>query len=269
MRDEQEREAPFAHGAQGGEQLVHLLRDQHRGGLVEDDDPRAPVQDLEDLHPLPVGHAEPLDQHVRAQLETGLLGEFEDPPPGLRADAVLGFRAEHDVLQHGEVVGEHEVLVHHADADPDRLGRGPEPDFLAVHPNRAGVRGLHSIENLHQGGLAGTVLTAERVHLADAHREVHIGVGDHAGEGLDDAGQLDGRGPGCAGWAAGIRLGGGVHGAPWDVDSGSEPDGPSAMNDFGPNVRILARTCNQIGCKGAPSTAGRGSPFEVTVCQRP
>jgi hypothetical protein len=30
--------------------------------------------------------------------------------------------AEHDVLEHGEVVGQHEVLEDHADARLDRVG---------------------------------------------------------------------------------------------------------------------------------------------------
>ena len=33
-----------------------------------------------------------------------------------------GLGAEHDVLEHGQVVGEHEVLVHHADAGGDGVG---------------------------------------------------------------------------------------------------------------------------------------------------
>ena len=33
--------------------------------------------------------------------------------------AALG--AEHDVLEHGEILDQHEVLVHHADAERDRV----------------------------------------------------------------------------------------------------------------------------------------------------
>ena len=51
--------------AQVAEQLVDLLRHQHRGGLVQDEDPGAAVEHLEDLHPLPVADAELLDQPVR------------------------------------------------------------------------------------------------------------------------------------------------------------------------------------------------------------
>ncbi len=39
------------------------------------------------------------------------------------ADAVQLLGAEHHVLEHREVVGEHEVLEHHADAVLDGVGR--------------------------------------------------------------------------------------------------------------------------------------------------
>ena len=82
--DEEERVAVVAHRAQGVEQLVDLLRHEHRGRLVEDDDPRAAVEHLEDLHPLPVGDAEPLDQRVRVDVQAGGAGELADPGFGLR-----------------------------------------------------------------------------------------------------------------------------------------------------------------------------------------
>ncbi len=47
------------------EQLVDLLRHEHRGRLVEDEDARAAVEHLHDLDPLPVAHAEVGDQASR------------------------------------------------------------------------------------------------------------------------------------------------------------------------------------------------------------
>ena len=55
--------------AQVAEELVDLLRDQHRGRLVEDEDPGAAVEHLEDLDPLPVADAEVLDQRVGVDVE--------------------------------------------------------------------------------------------------------------------------------------------------------------------------------------------------------
>ena len=111
---------------------------------------------------------------------------------GLGADAVQLLAAEDDVLQDGEVVGEHEVLVHHADAAGDGVGRGREGDLLAVDRDGALVRLLHAVEDLHQGRLAGAVLADEGVDGALAHGEVDVVVGHDAGESLGDAGEFDG-----------------------------------------------------------------------------
>jgi hypothetical protein len=37
-------------------------------------------------------------------------------------------------------------------------------------------------ENVHQGGLPGTVLAQQRVNLADPELEIHLVIGNHAGE---------------------------------------------------------------------------------------
>ena len=104
--------------AQVVEELVDLLRHQHRGRLVEDQDPRAAVEDLEDLDPLPVADAEVLDQRVRVDVQAvrrRQISRICARGAGRRCRASFS-RAEDDVLEDGEVVGEHEVLVHHADA---------------------------------------------------------------------------------------------------------------------------------------------------------
>ena len=151
---------------QVAEELVHLLRHQHRGRLVQDDDLRAAVEHLEDLHPLPGADAELLDQPVRLDAEAVGVGDPQDLGAGLAADAVHLLGAEDDVLQHGQVVGQHEVLEHHADAGLDRVGRRVEGDLLAVDLDGARVGWLDAVEDLHQRRLAGAVLTDDGVDRA-------------------------------------------------------------------------------------------------------
>jgi hypothetical protein len=190
--DEQERVALRAHPAQGVEQLVDLLRHQDGGGLVEDHRAGPAVEDLEDLHALPVGHAEALQEDAGVAAQADHPRQLGDPGPRPGADAVLGLGAEQDVLRDGQVVGEHEVLVDHADAGPDGVGGRAEPDVGAVDPDRALVRVLHPVEDLHQGRLAGPVLPAQRVHLAAAHAQVDVVVRDDTREALGDPHQLHG-----------------------------------------------------------------------------
>ena len=64
VRDEEDRVALGLELAQVAEQRLDLLRHQHGGRLVEDDDLRAAVEHLQDLDPLPLADAEPLDQLV-------------------------------------------------------------------------------------------------------------------------------------------------------------------------------------------------------------
>jgi len=64
-----------------------------------------------------------LDHVVGRQAEPVGVGQFLDPGPGPVADAVQLLGAQYDVLHHGEVVGQHEVLEHHADTLLDRVGR--------------------------------------------------------------------------------------------------------------------------------------------------
>ncbi len=54
--DQQHRRAARAQGAQRVEQLLGLLRREHRGRLVEDQDARAAVERLQDLQPLALAH---------------------------------------------------------------------------------------------------------------------------------------------------------------------------------------------------------------------
>ncbi len=89
---------------------------------------------------------------------------------GVVADAVQLLGAEDDVLEDAEVVGEHEVLEDHADAGGDRVSRRRERDLLAVDLDRARVRLLHAVQDLHQRGLARAVLADDRVHGAALSR---------------------------------------------------------------------------------------------------
>ena len=69
--------------AQVAEQLVDLLRHQHRGRLVQDQDLRAAVEHLEDLHPLPGADAERLDQRAGVDHQPVAAGRARRSAPAL------------------------------------------------------------------------------------------------------------------------------------------------------------------------------------------
>ena len=99
--------------------------------------------------------------------------------------------AEHDVLGDRHHRDQHEVLVHHADAGFDRVLRGAEDDGLALQQDLPLVGLVEAVEDVHERRLAGAVLAEEGVHLALAHVEADVVVGDDAREPLRDPTHLE------------------------------------------------------------------------------
>ena len=101
------------------------------------------------------------------------------------------FQAQGQVLGHGHVGHEHEVLVHHADAPGIGIAGGAEVDRLAVHGDGPGVRLVEPHDDVHEGGLARTVLAHEGQHFAAANLQADVIAGQHTRETLGDAFQLE------------------------------------------------------------------------------
>ena len=151
---------------------------------------------------MPITDPEIGDEVVRLNLKSVLEGNAADLGAGGGADPMQLLGAEDDVLQHREVVGEHEMLEHHPNADTDGIGGRLELDQRPVDGDRPFIRALHAVEDLHQGRLARTVLADDRVHGATPHREGDVLVGDDTWEALGDPMQLNGKvtgGGGCRG----------------------------------------------------------------------
>ena len=117
--------------------------------------------------------------------------------PSTSSSAPLrGSDGEHDVLRHRHDRDEHEVLVHHADPEPDRLARRADPDRLAAEADLALVGLVEPVEDVHERRLARPVLPEQGVHLALAQVEVDAVVRDQRAEALGDALELEGQGGG-------------------------------------------------------------------------
>ena len=178
------------------EELARLLRREDCGRLVEDEDLGAAVERLQDLDPLLHADADRLDAGVGPDREAEPLGELAD---ALLRLALVDERAlrrlsgEDDVLRHGHHRDEHEVLVHHADPRVDRLARRVDAQRFAVQPKLALVRVVEPVEDVHQRGLAGAVLSEKCVHFALAQVEVDPVVRHHSREALGDPLELEKR----------------------------------------------------------------------------
>ena len=111
--------------SQDAEQVIRLGRGEHAGRLVEDQDVAFAVERLQDLDPLLQADRQLADDRVGIDLELVFLLEPLQLRPRLgqrRAEQRPVLGAEDDVLEHGEGLDQHEMLVDHADA-----GRGSPP----------------------------------------------------------------------------------------------------------------------------------------------
>ena len=175
---------------QRGEQRRGVLGHEDRGGLVEQHRPGSPVEDLDELDPLALRHAEVLHGTVGAHRQAAGRGQpFDAPPGGPDVDPAPSRRlgSEDDVFEDGQVLGQHEVLVHETDPGPDRGPRRTEAHGNPVDADRSGVGAQHPGQDLHQRRLARAVLADQGVNLARAGDQARPVVGDDAGIALDDA----------------------------------------------------------------------------------
>ena len=146
---------------------LRLLRRQHRGRLVEDEDVRLAVERLEDLHALLLPDRDPVDPRVRVDGEPVAVGDLAHPSLGLGdvEDHPCGRRllGEDDVLGHCHHRDQHEVLVDHPHARIDRGARRAESHRLVLDQDLALVGVVEPVEDVHQGRLPGAVLAEEGV----------------------------------------------------------------------------------------------------------
>ena len=98
--------------------------------------------------------------------------------------------AEDHVLGHREHRYQHEMLVHHLDAAGDRVRRSRDMNRFPVDKNLALIGYGQSVQDVHEGGLAGAVLSEQGVDLARPQIEVDVVVGHDARIALRDAAHL-------------------------------------------------------------------------------
>ena len=189
VADVEDRAALVGEPAQRDEQRLHRLRRQHRGRLVQDQQPRRGHQRAQDLDPLALAHRQRMHRALGIERQA-VLGRERAHAGADRVQRHRLVESQPDVLRRGQRIEQREVLVDHADAQRARLRRRTRRPRCAVPQQFAGV-GLHRAgDDLHQGGLAGAVLAEHRMDLARRHRQRHRVVGLHAGVLLADAAEF-------------------------------------------------------------------------------
>ena len=185
VRDVEHRAAVAGEAAERHEELVRLLRGEHRGRLVHDEQARLLEQAAHDLDALALAYRQVRDQRggrerqpvLHRHPRDALAERHEIEPPG---------QGERDVLGDGKRLEQREVLEDHADPEPPGRGRARDGDRLAAPPELP-VGGLErAVDDLDERRLAGAVLAEQGVDLSGRQAQRHPVVRGEVAEALDD-----------------------------------------------------------------------------------
>ncbi len=191
--DEDDRSALVTECAHDLHEFVDLLRREDGRGFVEDQVLRSPCEGFQDLDPLLDADGEILDECVRIDGEVVAIGEFTHSGArgaGVEHPGLARLRTEHHVLGDGEHRDEHEVLVDHADAGVHRLLRAGHVERLLAESDLALVGFEEPEQYVHEGGLAGAVLSQEAVDATGHDVERDAVVRGEIAEALGDSVQV-------------------------------------------------------------------------------
>ncbi len=81
--------------------------------------------------------------------------------------------------------------MHHADAGSDGVTRRMEHERFIIDQDITGGRRVQPIQDVHEGGLAGPVLSEQGNDLAGLHAQMNVVVGKHARELFGDSLELE------------------------------------------------------------------------------
>ncbi len=180
----------------GQQQTLGFLIGQHCRRLVEDQNPRTGQQHLENLDALLLGDRQAVDGARRVNRKTQRLGLADNflfqrtQPLAIAAFTGLLGQCQENVLRHRERFHQLEVLVNHADPVAAGVPRALKLNRIVVQQQGAGFRCIQPGGDVHQRGLACTVLAQQRVHFPPTGGEVGVDQRLEAIERFADAGEL-------------------------------------------------------------------------------
>ena len=173
------------HAAEHVKKPGDLLRRQHRGRLVQDQDVRSAVQHLDNLHSLLLRDRHIINLFGRINVEAIALSN----PGDLAADflqivALLLLHAQDHIFRRGEQIHQLEMLVNHADAVVKSILRGADHHLLTVDQDMALIREIDAGDHIHQRCLAASVFTKDGQDFPLINIKVHMIVREHGSKAL-------------------------------------------------------------------------------------
>ncbi|MPM59538.1 hypothetical protein SDC9_106382 [bioreactor metagenome] len=169
MADENDALSLRRHLPDHFKQRLALLRQQHGGWLVQNQDFRTGVQKLQNLDFLLHADAQPLHGAVQLHLNVVLFlqlfklrAHLFPVPYGQRSRPVH----QAHVLHRVKPAHQHEMLVHHADTVAHGVLGAGNFYLLAAQQDAARVGMIHSENNIHQGAFPRAVFAQQGQHLS-------------------------------------------------------------------------------------------------------
>ena len=197
--DQDDRFPFLAKPPENAEQLIGFRRGQHAGGFIQNQDICPAIERLEDLDTLLHAHAKLFDHGIRIHLQTVLFFQRNQLFACLAerwCQQAAIFCAKNNVFQNCEILDQLEMLEHHADACRNRGLAVGDVCLLPADEDFTGVRFVESVENAHQRGFSGTVLTNNAVDRSAGDTDRDVLVGLNRTKGFGNAFQFDGGGLG-------------------------------------------------------------------------
>ena len=192
VRDDDDGLAVFFHVAQHGKELLRLLRRQHGGRLVKNQNVCTAVEHLDDLDRLLLRNGHIVDFLRRIDVEAVAVTDLLDLRIcGLDVEAAALVQTEDDIFRGGEDIDQLVMLVNHADLVIEGILRRANGDGLAVCQDFALVGKVDACQHIHQRGLAAAVFAQQGENLTAPQTQTNAVVGDDRAEALGDIPQFD------------------------------------------------------------------------------
>ena len=184
MRDNDDGLVVSAHITQNVEKLLRLLRSEHGGRLVKNQNIGAPVKHLDNLDRLLFRDRHLIYLFVKIKLKAITVKNFLNFCRGLFHIKFAVIITENDVFCRRKDINKLEMLMYHSDLQiKSVLGRS-DNDLFTVNKDLTVIREIDTRNHIHQRCFTASVLTENREDLSPVDGEVDVLVGDNRAKGL-------------------------------------------------------------------------------------
>ncbi len=172
-------------------ELGHLRRGEHGGGLVQNQQLNILQKAADDLHALLFTHRQGVHLPVRIDRQAIFLAHRHNALAQRAHGTVFRLsQVQRDIFRDGQSVEQRKVLKHHAHSERPGLGGSLDRHLLIVPQHLTGIGLDHAIDHLHEGAFAGAILPQQCVNFTGRDFEVHRVVGNAARIGFGDTDQF-------------------------------------------------------------------------------